>query len=212
MNHVPDMVVVEGPMAGGHLGFKPEQIDDPAYALEKILPPVIEAVKPYEEQFGKKIPVIAAGGIFSGDDIHRFIDMGASGVQMATRFVATEECDASQDFKNAYIQSKEEDIIIIKSPVGMPGRAIRNNFLECVEAGGKKPFSCPWKCLKTCDFRQSLYCIAQALVNAQKGFLAEGFAFAGSNAWKVKEIVSVKKLFELLEKEYSMYKQAPGTL
>ncbi len=201
-SHVPDLVVVEGPLAGGHLGFKNENIEDPEYALEKIFPGVVEAVKPFEQSSGKKIPVIAAGGIFTGEDIRKFIDMGASGVQMATRFVATDECDASDEFKNAYINCSREDIVIIKSPVGMPGRAIRNSFLDDVAAGDKKPFSCPWKCLKTCDFRQSLYCIAQALVNAQKGRLAEGFAFAGASAYRIKEIVSVKKLFNLLEEEY----------
>lgn len=203
-SHVPDAVVVEGPLAGGHLGFKNEDIDDPGYSLEKIFPGVVEAVKPYEEKFGKKIPVIAAGGIFTGSDIRKFIDMGASGVQMATRFVATDECDASDDFKKSYLECKKEDIIIIKSPVGMPGRAIRNSFLDDVEAGMKKPFSCPWKCLKTCDFRQSLYCIAQALVNAQKGKLADGFAFAGANAYRIKEIIPVRKLFSLLEEEYML--------
>jgi len=207
-NHVPDAVVVEGPMAGGHLGFKKENIDNPDFELEKILPGVIEAVKPFEKTFNKKIPVIAAGGIFTGEDIHRFMDMGAAGVQMATRFVATDECDASDDFKKSYIDSKKEDIVIIKSPVGLPGRAIRNDFLDGVEAGKKKPFSCPWKCLKTCNFRESPYCIAQALVNAQKGKLADGFAFAGANAWKIKEIISVKKLFKLLEEEYMHYSPA----
>jgi len=207
-NHVPDAVVVEGPLAGGHLGFKNENIENPDYTLEKIFPGVIDAVKPFEQAFSKKIPVIAAGGIFTGEDIHKFIDMGASGVQMATRFVATDECDASDDFKKSYIDSKKEDIIIIKSPVGMPGRAIRNTFLDEVEAGRKKPFYCPWKCLKTCNFKESLYCIAQALVSAQKGVLADGFAFAGANAYKIREIISVKKLFSLLENEYSHYNPA----
>ena len=207
-NHVPDAVVVEGPMAGGHLGFKIEQIENPDYALEKILPAVIEAVKPYEEQFSKKIPVIAAGGIFTGADIHKFIDMGASGVQMATRFVATDECDASDEFKKSYIAAGRDDITIIKSPVGLPGRAVSNDFLNDVEAGEKKPFKCPWKCLKTCDFRTAPYCIAMALVNAQKGILSDGFAFTGSNAYRIKEIVPVKKLFSMLGEEYAQYNPA----
>lgn len=202
-NHAPDAIVVEGPLAGGHLGFKKEQIADPDYALEKILPEVIAVTERYAEQFRKHIPVIAAGGIFTGADIHKFLELGANGVQMATRFVATHECDASLEFKQSYINCKKDDITIIESPVGLPGRAIRNQFLDEVAEGVRKPFKCPWKCLKTCDYREAPYCIAKALTNAQKGKLEEGFTFAGANAYKVKEIVSVKELFAALEQEYS---------
>jgi len=200
--NVPSMVVVEGPMAGGHLGFKKEQIDDPNYALEKIFPPILETVKKYEKKFNKEIPVVAAGGIFNGADICKYISMGASGVQMGTRFVATYECDASQNFKEMYLKCKKEDLEIIKSPVGLPGRAIRNKFIEDVEKGIRKPFKCPWKCLKTCDFRTSPYCIARALTNAKIGNLKNGFTFAGANAYKVDKIVSVKELFTELKTEY----------
>ena len=200
---VPDAVVVEGPKAGGHLGFKKEQIDDPAYKLENLIPEVIAVIKTFEERLNKEIPVIAAGGIFSGADIHQFLELGAKGVQMGTRFVATHECDASIEFKNAYIESKKEDMTIIESPVGLPGRAIRNSFLNDVAAGEHKPFNCPWKCLKTCDFRTSPYCIADALFNAQQGKISEGFTFAGANAYKVDKIISVKELFETLQMEYS---------
>jgi len=201
-NHVPDAVVVEGPLAGGHLGFKKEQINDPNYKLEKILPEVISVIKTFEQQFNKSIPVIAAGGIYTGADIYKFIQLGAQGVQMATRFVATYECDADVKFKEAYLKCKKEDLIIIDSPVGLPGRAIRNKFLDEVSAGIKKPFKCPWKCLKTCDYRKSPYCIALALTNAKKGNLDEGFAFAGANAYRVDKIVSVKELIETLLIEY----------
>ncbi|MCK5738110.1 nitronate monooxygenase, partial [bacterium] len=197
-NHVPDVVVVEGPMAGGHLGFKKEQIDDPDYALENIIPDVIAALKPYEEHFNKQIPVIAAGGIFSGADVKKYLDMGVQGVQMATRFVATDECDASEEFKQTYVNCEKEDLSIIASPVGLPGRAIRNSFLDEVAAGERKPFKCPWKCLKTCDYKKSPYCIALALMQAQRGILKEGFAFAGSNAWQVTDIVPVKEVFHRL--------------
>jgi len=201
-NHVPDAVVVEGPLAGGHLGFKKEQINDPNYRLEKILPDVVSIIKPYEQQFNKSIPVIAAGGIFTGEDIYKFIQLGAKGVQMATRFVATYECDASIEFKEAYVECKEEDLVIIESPVGLPGRAIRNKFINDLSAGIRKPFNCPWKCLKTCDFRKVPYCIALALTNAKKGKLEHGFAFAGANAYRVDKIVSVKELIETLIVEY----------
>jgi len=201
-NHVPDAVVVEGPLAGGHLGFRKDQIDNPDYALEKILPEVIAVVKPYEKQFNRNIPVIAAGGVYTGADIHRFMQLGAQGVQMGTRFVATYECDASMEFKKAYLNCKKEDIVIIDSPVGLPGRAIRDKFLERISSGVKETFKCPWKCLKSCDFKNVPYCIALALTNAKKGKLDEGFAFAGANAYRVDKIISVKELIETLVGEY----------
>ncbi len=201
-NEVPDAVVVEGPKAGGHLGFKKEQLNDLNYSLENILPKVIDAVKPFEGYFKKSIPVIAAGGIYTGYDMFKFMQLGASGVQMATRFVATKECDASDEFKKAYIRSKKEDVIIIDSPVGMPGRAIKNEFLEEVEAGKKQPFTCRFKCLKTCDYRTTPYCIALALTNAKQGNLLNGFAFAGENVYRIKKITTVKKLIHTLKREY----------
>ncbi len=201
-NHVPDALVVEGPLAGGHLGFKKEQIDNPNYSLDKILTEVISTIKPFEKQFNKHIPIIVAGGIYTGADIYKYMQLGAQAVQMATRFVATHECDASIKFKEAYVKCKKEDIIIIDSPVGLPGRAIKNNFLEKVAAGVKIPFECPWRCLKSCDFRKVPYCIDLALTNAKKGLLDEGFVFAGTNAYRVNEIVSVKTLFENLLEEY----------
>jgi len=202
-NHIPDAVVVEGPKAGGHLGFKYEQINDPAYALENLIGPVKKALEPFQEKYSKRIPVIAAGGIYTGADIYKFINIiGADGVQMATRFVATYECDADMAFKEAYIKAKKEDIVIIKSPVGLPGRAIRNRFLEEVEKGKKQPFKCIWQCLKGCEYRKAPYCITQALINAQKGRFSGGFAFAGANAYRVDRIVSVKDLIEELKRDY----------
>lgn len=201
--YLPDAIVVEGPKAGGHLGFSVEQLEDPDYSLEKLVSAVIKEVKPFEEKGNRAIPVIAAGGIFSGEDIYKFIKLGASGVQMATRFVTTEECDASIDFKQSYIDCSKDDISIIKSPVGMPGRAIINKFIEDVNLGEKKPYSCPFHCIVTCDYKNSPYCIAVALLNAQRGNLKHGFAFAGENAYKCTEIVSVKELVESLKKEFS---------
>lgn len=199
---IPDAVVVEGPKAGGHLGFKKEEIEDPDFQLEKIIPQVVHVVEGFEQRFGRKIPVIAAGGVYSGADIDNFLELGASAVQMATRFVATHECDASDEFKQAYVDCAKEDIEIIESPVGLPGRAIRNTFVEQVAAGEQQPFQCSWKCLKTCDYRTTPYCIADALANAQKGELLKGFTFAGSNAYRVDKIVSVAELMESLEQEY----------
>jgi NAD(P)H-dependent flavin oxidoreductase YrpB (nitropropane dioxygenase family) len=206
-DHVPDGVVVEGPLAGGHLGFMPEDIEKADKQLEKLVPEVVEVVKPFRERYNKEIPVIAAGGIYTGEDIARFIDLGASGVQMATRFIATHECDATIKFKDAIINSSKEDIIIIKSPVGMPGRAVRNQFLEDVSHGIKKPFSCPWKCLRTCDYSHSPYCIALALVSAKEGSLDKGFAFAGANAYRVDRLMYVKELIASLKEEYSKVRE-----
>jgi nitronate monooxygenase len=199
---LPDAVVVEGPLAGGHLGFSREQIDDPAFALDRMIPEVVAEVKIHEEKYGSAIPVIAAGGIFTGADIRRFINLGAAGVQMATRFVGTDECDASPAFKQAFLDSKRDDLVIIQSPVGMPGRAIRNQFLDDVKAGKKKPFTCPYHCIITCKAQDSPYCIALALTNALKGKLRGGFVFAGANSYRVNEIVSVRDLIKTLQAEY----------
>jgi nitronate monooxygenase len=201
-NYLPDAIVVEGPMAGGHLGFKLEQISDSEYSLEKLITEVINEVRPFETRYKKPVPVIAAGGIYTGEDIYKFLQLGASGVQMATRFVTTYECDASIKFKQAYIDSSKEDLVIIKSPVGMPGRAIRNKFIDDVNKGERKPFKCPFHCITSCDYKNSPYCIALALINAQKGNLKHGFAFAGENAYRAKEIISVKELIESLLQEY----------
>jgi nitronate monooxygenase len=209
-DYLPDAFVVEGPKAGGHLGFKPEQIDDPEFSLEKTVPEVVEAVKEFESKAGRPIPIIAAGGVWDGADIYKFMRLGASGVQMGTRFVATHECDADIKFKESYVNAKEEDIQIIKSPVGLPGRAVDGPFLQDVKAGLKKPFKCPFHCISSCDFTKSPYCIALALVNAKKGLLKHGFAFAGANAYRVNAIVSVKELIESLRQGYIEAATAAG--
>jgi len=209
-NYLPDAFVVEGPMAGGHIGFKLEQINDSAFSLENLVPEVIEAVKPFEDENDRNIPVIAAGGIYTPEDIEKFIKMGAAGVQLGTRFVATHECDADERFKQAYIDSKEEDMAIIQSPVGLPGRAVKNKFLEDVTLGKKKPFKCPYHCIKTCDYQKSPYCIAFALLNAQRGNMKHGYAFAGKNAYRIDKIVSVKELISSLLKGHELsYSQQP---
>lgn len=201
-DYLPDAVVVEGPKAGGHLGFKLEQIYDPAFALEKLVPEVIEELRVFEAMGNKPIPVIAAGGLYTGEDIFNFMQLGAAGVQMATRFVTTHECDASMEFKQAYIDCRKEDIVIVKSPVGMPGRVIRNKFTDDVGEGKRKPFKCPFHCIRTCNSETSPYCIALALTSAKKGKLKRGFAFAGENAYRATEIVSVQELIRSLISEY----------
>ncbi|CAM2060215.1 nitronate monooxygenase [Desulfovibrionales bacterium] len=208
----PDAFVVEGPMAGGHLGFKPEHLDNPAYALEQLLPEVIAGVEYFARSTGKPIPVIAAGGIFTGFDIHKYLTMGAAGVQLGTRFVCTHECDADIRFKQAYLNAKSEDLVVIKSPVGLPGRAISNAFLEAVGEGNKVPGVCHFHCLHSCDPVTAPYCITMALVNSKRGNLKRGFVFAGQNAYRVEQIVSVCELMAELEREYNsaLVKEAIG--
>ena len=201
--YTPDAVVVEGPKAGGHLGYSHEQINDENYSLENIVPEVVTAAREIGEQQGKYIPVIAGGGIYTGEDIYNITSLGADGVQMGTRFVTTDECDASDEFKQSYIDARKEDIEIIQSPVGMPGRAIHNNFLQKVKEGLKQPKACPFNCIKTCDVTHSPYCIMLALYNAYKGKMENGYAFCGSNAWRTDKIVSVKELISDLKQEFS---------
>ncbi|WP_083635640.1 nitronate monooxygenase family protein [Marinitoga sp. 1137] len=200
-NYIPDAIVLEGPKAGGHLGFKnKEEIFSEKNSLENIVPQLKEFLISIEKKYGKKIPLIAGGGLFSKDDVKKILDLGADGVQMATRFIATEECDAHENFKKAIINAKSDDITIIKSPVGMPGRAIKNNFIVAVENGEKKPFECRYHCIKTCDFKTTPYCIAKALYNAAIGDLENGFVFTGASVEKITKIEKVeniiKELFE----------------
>ncbi|WP_163193689.1 NAD(P)H-dependent flavin oxidoreductase [Clostridium thermarum] len=189
-----DAVVVEGPEAGGHLGFKEADLPEASRDyFETELVEIINTVKTYEEKFNKSIPVIAAGGIYTGQDIAKLLKLGASGVQMATRFVATHECDAHINYKNAYIHSTEEDIVIVKSPVGMPGRAIKNAFVERTFLGNIKVDKC-YGCIHKCNPVTTPYCISRALINAVQGDVDNGLIFCGSKAYKIDKIVSVKEL------------------
>lgn len=203
---LPDAVVVEGPKAGGHLGYKLPQIDDENYSLEHTVPEVVAQAREYELRCGVHMPVIAGGGIYTGEDIYNIMSLGAEGVQMGTRFVTTEECDASPAFKQAYIDARREDIELIKSPVGMPGRAIRNGFLDAVGEGLKRPGSCPYNCIKTCDVTHSPYCIMMALYNAFRGNLRNGYAFCGTNAWREEKIRSVRELMTGLCDEFERFR------
>lgn len=204
-HYIPDAIVVEGPKAGGHLGYKNEQLADEHFSLEALVPQIVEEVHRFEVEHDCHIPVIAAGGIYTGEDIYRIMELGAEGVQMGTRFVTTDECDADPAFKQSYIQAQEQDIEIIQSPVGMPGRAIHNSFLDRVKQGLKRPKACPFDCIKTCDVTHSPYCIMLALYNAFKGKLQNGYAFCGSNAWRAEKIQSVKELMNTLRDEYENF-------
>jgi nitronate monooxygenase len=205
-NYLPDALVVEGPKAGGHLGFKPDVLKDENQSLENLVSDVLVVTREMREKYNADIPVIAAGGIYSGDDMYQIIERGASAVQLGTRFVATEECDASLEFKNTFISAKEADIRIIKSPVGLPGRTISNRFLDDAYAGLRKPKLCKYSCIKTCDPKTTSYCIADALLAAYHGNMKDGFAFTGSNAGKVDRISTVKQVFEDIKAEFNKRK------
>lgn len=203
-NVAPDMVVVEGYKAGGHLGFKLEELNHGPRDLKEIVQEVKKVIAPYEQKYKKSIPVVAAGGIFDGKDISEQLLNGAEAVQMATRFVCTEECDAHENFKKAYIDANEEDIYIVKSPVGMPGRAIKNKFLNNVEHEKVHISGC-FSCLKDCDRNNIPYCITEALIQSAKGNVDEGLIFVGANVYKNHEIVSVKELMKNLVQEAEEY-------
>ena len=202
-NRIPDAVVVEGALAGGHLGFKKKELTDNIKPLEEIVKETKIVLEKYEKQFNVKVPIIAGGGIYTGEDMHRILEAGADAVKMGTRFVTTHECDADIKFKEAYLNAKEEDIIIIQSPVGLPGRAIENEYVRAINRGEQKPIKCAWQCLKTCNYKKVPYCIADALNNAADGNLEDGFAFAGTNAFKANKIQSVKEVFSEIVAEYA---------
>ena len=195
---VPDAVIVEGPLAGGLLGYSyKDMLEGTAPSLESLITEMVAFVNTLEE----KIPVIAAGGIYDGADIAKFLKLGASGVQMATRFVCTDECDVDIEFKKAYLAAKKEDITIINSPVGLPGRVIKNEFTTRIMKGETIPFVCNHHCLRSCDPEKAPYCIARVLGDASKGMMLESFAFAGANAYRCNEIVSVKTLIAQFKEE-----------
>jgi nitronate monooxygenase len=201
-DRLPDAFVVEGPEAGGHLGFKETDLTEQRHSLGNLVQEVRKVVKAMKEQFNKDIPIIAAGGIFNGEDAYHIIEEGASAIQLGTRFIATEECDASVEFKNAFIRARKKDIRIIKSPVGLPGRTLYNKFLQESGEGKHRPAVCKYNCIRTCDPKTTTFCIAQALLEAYRGNLSNGFVFTGSNAGRVTRISTVKEVIETIRTEF----------
>lgn len=189
----PDLVVVEGPLAGGHLGFSREQIDAYTVAGTKNYDDEVKDIIGLAGELG--VPVVVAGGIYDRSDMEHYLALGAKGVQIATRFVTTRECDASDAYKQAYIAAKKEDIVIVDSPVGMPGRAIHNAFLDKVKAGERFMRGCR-QCIVTCKPDTAPYCITEALINAVNGRLDEGLIFCGSNAYRAERIETVAEIME----------------
>lgn len=207
----PDLVVIEGPLAGGHLGFDVDTVEqvqnldsknsydnsDLLHSYEDEIKKIMEIVQSYSEKYGYHIPVVTAGGINTAEDVKRALEMGADGVQVASRFVTTEECDASLEYKMAYINAKQEDISIVKSPVGMPGRAIRNSFMEKCSQGSEeyKPRKCH-QCIEKCNPAAIPYCITDALVNAVKGNVDNGLLFCGAKTYHANRIETVKEVIQ----------------
>ncbi len=207
----PDLVVIEGPLAGGHLGFDVDTVEqvqnldsknsydnsDLLHSYEDEIKKIMEIVQSYSEKYGYHIPVVTAGGINTAEDVKRALEMGADGVQVASRFVTTEECDASLEYKMAYINAKQEDISIVKSPVGMPGRAIRNSFMEKCSQGSEeyKPKKCH-QCIEKCNPTAIPYCITDALVNAVKGNVDNGLLFCGAKIYHANRIETVKEVIQ----------------
>ena len=197
-NTTADLIIVEGPKAGGHLGFSNDELDDiKSINYDDEFIKILDITKKYEEKYNKKIPVIAAGGISSGIDVKKYLDLGAGGVQVGTRFVATHECDAHDNFKQTYINAKEEDIKIVKSPVGLPGRAIKNKFIDTILCSRPKITKC-YNCLVPCNPKDTPYCISTALINAVKGNVDDALLFCGADAYKINELKSVKEVMNEL--------------
>lgn len=195
-NRLPDGVVVEGPRAGGHLGFSREELNTyTPETYDEEIKRILSGARELGAAHQAKIPVIVAGGIYERKDMDHYLAMGASGVQMGTRFVTTYECDAAEQYKQAYINAGKEDIVIVDSPVGMPGRALQNPFLDRVKAGERFMKGCR-QCISTCKPQTSPYCITEALVNAAEGRTEEGLIFCGSNAWRASKIESVQEIME----------------
>lgn len=196
---IPDFVVIEGSDAGGHLGFKKEDlIDNTCESLETILEEVKEELTPFCEKYEKEVPIFVAGGIYTGEDIAKFIKLGASGVQMGTRFIATEECDANIKFKEAIVNCKQEDIAIVQSPTGFPGRGILNEFMVQTKKRGNICVKNCLNCLTPCKPIDTPYCISEALIQSVKGNLNRGLIFVGSNAYRIDKIVKVAELMDEL--------------
>ena len=199
---LPDAIVVEGALAGGHLGMSLEEVAEwDERTLDTVCKEVIAVARKWEDETGKHIPVVAAGGVYDGADIARLFRIGVEGAQLATRFLATDECSLPANCKQIIVDAEEKDMLLIKSPVGLPGRAVRNDLVERILRGETFPISCPYHCLRTCDPSTASFCIAAALVSAHKGDATNGLIMAGYNAYRIHEIVPVRKLVDDLISE-----------
>lgn len=203
---VPDFMVLEGPLAGGHLGFSREEAQAAqagrSKSLSALLREVLDALAPFREKYGRDIPVFVAGSVKGGREMRRYMDEGAAGAQFATRFIATEECDASPAYKQILLDAKPEDITIVQSPVGMPGRALRSPLIRRVEAGTQPKIRRCVNCLTPCDPARSPYCISAALIAAMRGDWENGLFFCGAGAGEVNALSTVKAQMDQIMNEW----------
>lgn len=207
-NRFPDALIVEGPLSGGHIaGYNLEQLRSSKEKmrkeplLEDSVKDVLKLAEEYEKEYKISVPVIAAGGVFDGKDVAKFLRLGAKGVQIGSRFITTFECSAAKEFKDLYVAACDDDIIFIQSPVGMPAKILKTKFSDKIMRGEGAPFICDYQCLRTCNPAKVSYCIAKALVNAAKGNLDEGIVLAGTNVSRITKIVSVKELMDEIVSE-----------
>ena len=196
----PDFIVIEGPLAGGHLGFS---WDDLKAKTTQSLHEIFTEVKGVLKELGISIPLVPAGGIYTGSDIAEYLNDGAAAVQMATRFIGTEECDAHPAFKAQFIAGNESDIDLVISPSGYPGRAIINAHVNALRQGRIAPTRCV-KCLKPCNPATTPYCITEALIQSVSGNVDHGLVFTGTNGYRITEIVSVHHLIRELMGEMEL--------
>ena len=192
-----DMVVIEGPKAGGHLGFKADEIEKYNENYREEILKIKKVVNEYANKYSKKIPIVLAGGISTKEDVKQALELGMDGVQVASLFVTTKECDADIKYKRAYVEAQKEDIVIVKSPVGMPGRAIKNAFMDRVKTEKCRIEHC-YHCIVTCRPAEIPYCITQALVNAAEGRVEDALLFCGSNACRSHKIEKVEDIMKEL--------------
>lgn len=200
---VPDFVVLEGCQAGGHLGFEEaDLLSGRCTPLSQLIPEVLAALRPFEEKFGRAIPLFCAGGVATGAEMARCTRLGAAGAQLATRFIATEECDAGQGYKDVLLAARPEDLRIIHSPVGMPGRAVNSPLVQRLAAGMRQPPAHCSGCIKSCRPAETPFCITHALIEAVKGNWEEGLFFSGSRVDLVDRMRTVPDLIDELMKEW----------
>ena len=198
-NRLPDAVILEGPKSGGHQGFTYEQCLMEEYQLENLVAPVVEEAKEWGD-----IPVIAAGGIWDKKDIEDMMALGAKGVQMGTRFIGTYECDAHENLKQVLLDSTEDTIQLMSSPVGYPARGVATNLTKLVAKREGPDIKCISNCVAPCNRGEEAkvvgFCIADRLSDAYEGNLETGLFFSGTNGYKLDKIISVKELMEKLTK------------
>ncbi len=193
---LPDAVIVEGPLCGGHMGFSYDQLaDHSSILISDILKDVKQIIAPYEAEYGVHIPIIGAEAVSFFDDVMQKLEMGFDGVQIGTRFICTEEANIARKSKEVYVKAKSEDIIILNSPLGMPVKVLRTPLSEKLIQGKKIPFGCPFQCLRGCKAMKVNFCIADALFKTADGLVDEGLFMSGSDVGKVNDIIPAEEFF-----------------